>query len=123
MKLRIKGNTLRLRLTQSEVDSFKKMGEVKDQIKFGENCLEYSLAKSDKHVIAASFSENTIMVHMPTPLVEKWTESDLVGLDNTNELNGDIEGDIYILIEKDFQCLHKRPMEDESDNYPHPLNT
>ncbi|WP_228853375.1 DUF7009 family protein [Aegicerativicinus sediminis] len=123
MKLRIKGNTIRLRLTQSEVDTFKKMGEITEHLNFGENSLKYSLKKSDKHVISASFKQNLITVHIPSPLAEKWTNSDLVGLDNTNELNGEIEGENYILVEKDFQCLHKRPMEDETDNYPHPLNT
>ena len=123
MKLRIKGNTLRLRLTQSEVNAFKKTGEIKDRIDFGTSSFEYCLRKSDKHVISTTYEENSICVAVPAPLLEKWTNSDLVGLDNTNDLNGEIEGNIYILIEKDFQCLHKRPMEDETDNFPHPLNT
>lgn len=123
MKLRIKGNTVRLRLTQSEVDTFKKMGEIKNRIEFGETCLDYALVKSDKHVVSASFEDNLVTVYLPGPLSEKWTDTDLVGLSNINELSGEVEGDLFILVEKDFECLHKRPMEDEADNYPHPLNT
>ena len=46
---------------------------------------------------------------------EEWANSDRVSLVNKSE-NG-----ISVLIEKDFQCLHKRPDEDESQNFPNPL--
>ena len=121
MKLRIKGDSIRLRLTQGEVSIFRDSGKVKDTLNFGgggfldyvlESCPDCSLPEAD-------FSENTLTVRVPEHQAMKWTDTDLVGFNNESPAN---RGSIpFILIEKDFQCLHDRPREDESDNFPNPM--
>lgn len=119
MKLRIKGNSIRLRLSQTEV---KKFGETEicfDTISFGENELTYQLHMAEVESVSAEFGNNTIEVAVPYELGENWVKDDeMVGFEHNQSFeNGE---QLYILIEKDFQCLSDRKNEDENDNYPNP---
>lgn len=115
MKIRINGNFLRFRLGQSEVKTFAKEKKVGDSINFGNRTLTYQLASSSniEHV-EVDFDGGDITIQVPQTLADNWVNSELVGFENEDQSN------VRILVEKDFQCLHKRPGEDESDNFPHP---
>ena len=116
MKIRIKGNTVRLRLTKTEVDNFGKHGIVKESTKFGpDSTLTYSLKKTNDNELNASFDKGNIEVYVPQNLAEEWVNTEKVGMDNH-----DNEENLKILIEKDFACLTERVGEDESDMFPHP---
>jgi hypothetical protein len=122
MKLRIKGNSLRLRLSQSEVQRIAEHGRVEDIVEFGLQPYQricYAL-QSDAQAqdIHATFENSTITVHIPEQAVKTWAHSNQVGLQKDQFLSE--EKSLKILIEKDFQCLTARPDEDESDNYPYP---
>ncbi|MCS7014311.1 MAG: hypothetical protein RMI34_12385 [Chloroherpetonaceae bacterium] len=123
MKLRIKGNSLRLRLSQSEVRRIAETGQVEDRIEFGteaSQAMRYVL-KSDKDAqrIFATFDHCTITVTVPEAIAKTWALTEQVGVQAQQSVG---EGKtLSILIEKDFQCLTARPNEDESDNYPHPM--
>lgn len=115
MKIRIKGNSLRLRLTQTEVSKFNDEGIVSDSIDFGNRQLIYSLQKGDIEEIKADFNGEFITVCVPSILGSDWASSNQVGMQSK-------EGEpLSVLIEKDFQCLKARPDEDESDLYNNPL--
>lgn len=114
MKIRINGNFIRLRLSQSEVKQFASNGSVGDAIQFGENSLTYQLVSLDQKEVSVDFDGSNISVTVPLELSDQWTETDLVGFENDDQTH------VRILVEKDFQCLHKRPNEDESDNFPNP---
>nr|MBS0038523.1 hypothetical protein [Saprospiraceae bacterium] len=122
MKLRIKGNSVRLRLTQSEVDQFNQKGFFEQRCIFGpaENQqLTYRIEKKDGILdLAADFNLGTVVVFIPTEMGENWAATEEVGMENQQPLSG--EDSMRMLIEKDFQCLKPRPEEDESDNYPNP---
>ncbi len=121
MKLRIRGNTLRLRLTQPEVERFGATGRVEERIRFGPGeRLTYTLEASDAvgH-LAAHYEEGRIAVRIPAASARAWVESDQVSLESAQPIEGDEA--LEILIEKDFQCLHKPPAEKEADAFPHPL--
>ena len=65
MKIRIKDNTLRLRLTQSEVKDFGEKGFVEAKTKFGvtpDSTLSYSIVKTNNNGINASFKKNKIEI-------------------------------------------------------------
>jgi hypothetical protein len=119
MKLRIKGSSLRLRLTQGEVHSLETAGEVAEQVHFGGGAkLTYRLrtdAKSPE--ISASYRDNVIDIRVPRDAALTWSRSDQVTLCHA-EVAGDEE--LRIVIEKDWNCLAPRSDEDESDNFPHP---
>lgn len=122
MKLRIKGNSLRLRLSQSEVRRIAEQGAVEDRIEFGPDAgqaMRYILRsdKAAKHIFA-TLENCTITVSVPEAMAKMWALTEQVGMEAQQSLgNGKM---LSILIEKDFQCLTARPNEDESDNYPHP---
>ena len=119
MKLRIKGNSIRFRLTQSEVKIVEQTGLVKDQIKFSDSIsLEYEIkAATGLEYVEATYSENKITLKVNESLIRDWAHSDQVTISSSLDLSSN--ENLTILIEKDFKCLSPRD-EDESDMFPHP---
>ncbi len=113
MKIRIKGNSLRYRLTRSDVDTFTKNGYLEEQTNFGGDILIYAIKSSDTNELSASFKNNNITLLMPVSMVKEWADTDRVGFEKKTN-------DFYLLVEKDFKCLDNVE-EDQSDNYPNPL--
>ncbi|MDN3669661.1 hypothetical protein QWY93_10020 [Echinicola jeungdonensis] len=120
MKLRINNNSIRLRLTQTEVEKIAKEEAVHQTLQLGEKeVLRYSLVpEKDVDCIGANIKDNEILVKVPAPMSTKWATTDEVSLRHVQKESTNHES--IILIEKDFQCLHKRPDEDERDNFPNP---
>lgn len=114
MKLRIRGNSVRFRLTQSEVAEFSEKGLIENKTDFGETVFIYALKSSDQlENLQATFKNGCIEIVVPKAVSENWINSQEVGI------SGEFEK-LKILIEKDFACLTVREGEDESDNFPHP---
>jgi hypothetical protein len=113
MKIRIKGNALRYRLTRSEVAAFAQEGVVKEKITIGEESLVYILQRTSESELRATLHTNLITLLVPEKIADDWTATDLVGFDAT-------DGSLHLLVEKDFTCL-ENVAEDQSDNYPNPL--
>ncbi len=121
MKLRIKGNSIRLRLTQKEVLEFQENGVVEEVVKFGDanfSKMHYLLQVSDVTEINATYNSNIMVVNVPKLIAEKWTTTNQVGFQHHMYLNENET--LFILVEKDFQCLQPREQEDESNMYPNP---
>lgn len=122
MKIRIRGNSVRLRLTQGEVESFNRDGFFEQTCNFGPeagNRLIYRLEKSKNLVKPdARMVNGNITVFLPEKNATHWAGSDEVGIDYTKYQDSPEE--LRILVEKDFQCLKPRLEEDESDNFPNP---
>jgi hypothetical protein len=120
MKLRIKGDSLRLRLTQGEVNELEAHGVVADCVRFGgSNSLLYRLTR-DRHAqaITASYVDGVIDVRLPEQAALSWCRSNEVTLSGSQPAATDAE--LRIVVEKDFACLTAREGEDESDNFPNP---
>ncbi len=118
MKLRIKGNSIRYRLTKTEVANFAIHKYLEEKVEFGANELIYALESKDNvNEVATSFVNNKITITIPQNLANEWTSIELVGLQN--EYLNEVHKKIFILVEKDFVCLDNT-FEDQSDNYPHP---
>ncbi len=120
MKLRIRDNSIRLRLSRSEVAVLGTEGLVGAKVAFAGGarlvyCLESSPACVD---VAARFTGDELSVRLPESRVQQWVHSDDVSIEATQGL--DDGGQLKILVEKDFTCLEPREGEDESDMYPHP---
>jgi len=113
MKLRIKGNSLRYRLTKSDVAQLLKEGYIKETVNFGDDELAYVLQIISKDKLTADFKNNIVTTYMPKVMLTELTDTDRVGFENTH-------GALHLLIEKDFTCLDN-VAEDQSDNYPNPL--
>ncbi|MEO1485995.1 MAG: hypothetical protein AAFU57_09615 [Bacteroidota bacterium] len=118
MKIRIKGNSVRFRLTKSEVETFSETGSYSETTQFASKTLTYALvAKADITEIEADFTEDTITIFFPKSEQATWTQSNRVGFANAVDWN-DTES-LSLLVEKDFTCLDNT-IEDQSDNYPNP---
>lgn len=118
MKIRIKGDTIRLRLSQTEVSDIGVYNDVVETTHFGESELMYRLtSQAQANSITASFENNEITVVLPQQVAQNWANSDTVGVESAKDAIP------YILIEKDFQCLTVRQGEDESDLFQNPNTT
>jgi len=113
MKLRIRGNSLRLRLLRGEVELFGTTGRVMETIQFGASPaaqLSYMLeADREAQEISASFIDNKVTVSIPDLMARNWVDSDEVSLKSEQSIengkqNGTSENVLKILIEKDFVC-------------------
>lgn len=113
MKIRIKGNSLRYRLTKTDISTFVQNGYLEEFTRFGNQVLAYALQRNEGDDLSAKFENNKITLFMPSGLVSEWNETDRVGF----ETNSD---GLFLLVEKDFKCLDN-VAEDQSDNYPNPL--
>lgn len=118
MKIRIRGNSVRLRLTKSEVDQFGKEGYIEESTDFGATKLTYALSKTQDADMSASFENNKINMFLPESKAQEWTSQNIVGFDHKLQLDNGTT--LSLLLEKDFKCLDEST-EDQSDNYDNPL--
>jgi hypothetical protein len=118
MKLRIKGDSLRLRLTKSEVEQLETRAQVEEPVHFGPATLIYRLSRGDSVPdITATYTDNVIDIRIPDTQALAWCRNEEVTLAHSQALPA---GSLRIVIEKDFACLAPREDEDESDHFAHP---
>jgi hypothetical protein len=122
LKLRIKGNSIRLRLLRSEVERFASTGRISEETHFGPHgspVLRYTLLTDPTATeISTAFENNEISVVIPETLVREWATGDVVGLERVQQANGN--GGISVLIEKDFACLDRPDDPDRDDAFSNP---
>jgi hypothetical protein len=121
MKLRIKGDSLRLRVSRSEVAKLLAGHGLEETIHFTPEAfatftyaLEQSPAVSHPSV---RYGENRVTVLVSADQANEWGTTDQVGIAEDISL-GDL-GSLALLIEKDFACLD-RSEEDSEDSFPNP---
>jgi len=121
MKLRIKGDTLRVRVSRSEVARLLAADLLEETVYFApEPTAKFTYAlKQDRSLSrpAVQYTENRVAILLPTLQVISWGTSDQVGIAENISL-GNL-GSLGLLIEKDFACLD-RSDEDNQDTFPNP---
>ncbi|WP_149275593.1 DUF7009 family protein [Pareuzebyella sediminis] len=118
MKIRIKGNAIRIRITKSEVADFCKNGYLEEKTFFNTGVFKYAIRQErNASCFEAIFEDNTISFILPKEMVESWEVNEVVGFENIVVLSDGKE--LSLLLEKDFTCLEPRK-EDQTDNYPNP---
>ena len=121
MKIRIKGNSIRYRVTQSEVALLAETGLLLEKTCFGpgaEQQFFYALeTRDDIDHLHAAFQHNRITMFVPAQAAKIWPNEERIGFEQTIQVTPDTN--LFLLLEKDFVCLDKTD-EDQSDNYPHP---
>jgi hypothetical protein len=119
MKLRIKGNSIRLRLLRSEVEQFAEAGCLSEEVSFGDSELKYSLLmSSDDDTIRAEFTYNEIMIFVPQQAAREWVSNEQVGFETEQAVGPDKT--LAIIIEKDFVCIDRPDDPDREDAFPNP---
>lgn len=121
MKLRIKGNSIRLRLSKTEVEKLAVASYLEELTSFGNNTFRYAIQVTDgTGELSADFDGSKITVFIPGTFIEDWAVNDVVGFNATKQVS-DSES-IHILVEKDFKCLDEAT-ENQQDNYENPNKT
>jgi hypothetical protein len=121
MKLRIERNSLRVRLSRSEVTRLLGGDCLEETIYFAPEIgakLTYALRQeASVSRPAVQYAENRVVILMPTDQAITWGVTDQVGIAEDIRL-GDL-GSLALLIEKDFACLD-RSEKDNADTFPNP---
>jgi hypothetical protein len=121
MKLRIRGDSLRLRLKRGEVDQIAAGSSIVEETHFPDSILSYRLDVSEDDDMSANFERGSLVISLPKSKVSDWAGSDDVSLSAEQKITG--AGSLSLLVEKDFSCLepgHHRDGEDDEDTFPHP---
>lgn len=119
MKLRIKGDSLRLRLTRGEVQELAQRGVVEERVHITPGgVLVYRVRRAPAAAaLAATFENGVVEIQVPDGQAREWCASERVTLEHVQP---HAEVRLHIVVEKDYACLAPRQGEDESDNFPHP---
>ncbi len=120
MKLRIRGNSLRLRVTRLELEQLASGRPVIESLAFaGGAQLRYELCvDAAASTLQAGYRDNVIDVRIPAAEFRHWQREDQVSL-RTAQAAG-AGGELLLLVEKDFACLAPRAGEDDSEAFAHP---
>ena len=119
MKLRIRGNSLRLRVSRAELLQIAEQGSAEDSIRFAPGTeWRYGVEVKSGGEVAARFAANSLRVVLPKARVERWLDDREVAIEGQQPIgNGET---LRILVEKDFTCLAPRTGEDDSDLFVNP---
>ncbi len=118
MKLRVKGNSLRLRLTRPEVVRLREDGLVEESADFGAGAtfVYRVMSVASPGPVHAAYCQGAISVIIPSETAQAWAMSDEIGIYAHT-------GELQISVEKDFRCLTRSDEEEERDAFPHPAET
>jgi hypothetical protein len=121
MKLRIKGDSLRVRVSRSEVARLLEGDCLEETVHFTPDPrakFTYALQKEPSlSRPTVQYTENRAAILIPAEQANAWGTTDQVGIAEDISL-GNL-GLLAILIEKDFACLD-RSEEDNGDTFPNP---
>jgi hypothetical protein len=119
MKIRIRGNSLRIRISRSEVDQFGIEGYLHESTELVNGMFRYALReKAGITDLEAAFEDQVMTMYVPAGIPAQWAKNERVGYSNDMDLgNGRT---LFLLLEKDFKCLDNTGNEDQSDNFENP---
>lgn len=115
MKLRIEDDTLRLRLSASEVHEFAEQGRIESAVHFGTGPglqLTYALERGSEppetlamaEPVQVHYEPGALTVRVPFALARSWVETEQNGFSHDVPLP---ENQVLrILVEKDLDCRH-----------------
>jgi hypothetical protein len=120
MKLCIHNNSLRLRLSRSDVERLMQTGIVEESTLLG-GAIPFAyrlLVDSHAREVRTGRHTHGIFVRLPEDIALTWSSSDQVGITAVERHPGGRE--TTVLIEKDFSCLKPRHGEGDEDAFPNP---
>lgn len=120
MKLRLLDDSIRLRLSRTDVTRADEEGIVEGRTRFPDgSAFTFALESQPAGKASAACAGGRMVVRLPATEISRWAGDDtVVSLERDVDLPG---GDrLKLLIEKDFQCLTARPDEDQSDLFVNP---
>ena len=120
MKIRITENKIRVRLKEPEFVRLYEGMPIMETLEFGgqpDQQLKFRLETYDQPNLGITYQPGCVLIQIPGTFSQVLVTTDRVGYD------GDVQtvhgASIYLLIEKDFECLDA-PEEDNEGSYPNP---
>jgi hypothetical protein len=121
MKLRIGGNSIRLRILRSEVARLIEGGRIAETVYLGasdESSLTYALeTESESNAVRIRYELSQIAIVLPKDEARSWAETERVGIYATVDVGA--HGTLNLIVEKDFACLDLSDAENQ-DTFPNP---
>ena len=121
MKLRIQGNSIRLRLLRSEVTRFIEEGRIAETVRFAsadQAFFTYALEhEAGAAGVEVRYKPSEAVVILPESEARSWAETERVGIYASVNIGN--HGDLAVAIEKDFACLDLSDAENH-DTFPNP---
>jgi hypothetical protein len=116
MKLRFRGNSLRLRVNQREVEALASGDVLREAVEFpGNTELSYILKTNGAAEPQALFAQGSIQIAAPRAMISDWASGDEIGLYFT--LATETEP-LKIAIEKDLVCIDGPADERDPNAFP-----
>jgi hypothetical protein len=120
MKLRIKGDSLRLRLGPQEIVRLIDEGRIEETIHFGAEAaarLTYALELTpERRELTLRYAPAQVTVLLGRDQASEWAHGDGVGIEGEVAAG---ENTLTLLVEKDFACIDRADNEKE-DTFPNP---
>ncbi len=120
MKLRLKGNSIRIRLDRRDIECLVDVGRVDDAVRFGPS-LAFSYAvetgPATRERPKASYTAGCLTIRIDPEDAEEWLAGDRVGFDHEQVVDGSV---VRVLLEKDFACIDRPAGESADDAYAFP---
>lgn len=120
MKLRVNGNSLRFRVSRSELSRLMQTGRIEETIQFApENhaTLTYALEHSlEQREMTVRYRPQEVTVVIPREEARRWSAGDQVGLYCDYRAGDRV---LALVVEKDFACLDGKDAHNE-DKFPNP---
>lgn len=122
MKLRLQSNSIRFRVTPSEVHTLVTRGRIESIVQLSaspEGHFTYALESSARcSNVEVNYTDQALSVALPASVVREWASTEQVGIERVHPIG--IDRELKISVEKDFKCLRPRPGENEVDRFPNP---
>jgi len=110
-----------MRLTRPEVSKLVHEGLIEEITPFPGQSFRYAVERSDKvQYLQVTYQDHCIRMVVPEALIRDWDTNDTISIDAS--MPGESASSIYLLLEKDFQCLDASHG-DQNDNYVNPNKT
>ncbi len=123
MKLRLLDDSIRLRLSRSEVVAAEQQGVVEGQTRFPDGTVfQFALEALSTGSLSASYAGDRMVVRLPAAEISTWANDD-AAVSLRGELKLPDGAHLKLFVEKDFQCLTGRPDEDQSGLFKNPDTT
>lgn len=124
MKLRLLDDSVRLRLSRSEVVAAHEDGIVECRTRFPDGSVfTFALETlASETTSSASYASDRMVLKLPASEILAWANDD-AAVSLRSELKLPDGGVLKLLVEKDFKCLSPRAGEDQSDQFANPSTT
>jgi hypothetical protein len=100
MKLRIRGNSVRLRVTKTELAKIADTGKIDDLVRFSsEQSLRYGIEVRPTGAVTAAFTGAELLVALPKARLDLWLRPTEVSVEGSQPIGGGKV--LQIVLEKD----------------------